>query len=96
VGIARSSDAGVTLPAPEETPGEEPTEPEIVDLTINRAESVLVSVFDSAGNMWLVPGYLLFNDQGWFDSIVSLVEGVIQLPEPYGIMPVEEPVKTEN
>ena len=92
IGIARSTDA-VALPAPDEESSDqpvEPVEPEIVDLTINRSEEVLVSVFDSAGNMWLVPGYLLFNDQGWFYSIVSLVEGVIQLPEPYDVMPVQE------
>ena len=92
IGIARSTDA-VALPAPDEGSSDqpvEPIEPEIVDLTINRSEEVLVSVFDSAGNMWLVPGYLLFNDQGWFDSIVSLVEGVIQLPEPYDVMPLQE------
>ena len=92
IGIARSTDA-VSLPAPDEESSDqpvEPVEPEIVDLTINRSEEVLVSVFDSAGNMWLVPGYLLFNDQGWFDSIVSLVEGVIQLPEPYDVMPLQE------
>ncbi len=92
IGIARSTDA-VALPAPDEESSDQPVEPvkpEIVDLTINRSEEVLVSVFDSAGNMWLVPGYLLFNDQGWFDSIVSLVEGVIQLPEPYDVMPLQE------
>ena len=92
IGIARSTDA-VALPAPDDESLDqpvEPVEPEIVDLTINRSEEVLVSVFDSAGNMWLVPGYLLFNDQGWFDSIVSLVEGVIQLPEPYDVMPLQE------
>lgn len=95
IGIARSTDA-VALPAPDEESSDqpvEPVEPEIVDLTINRSEEVLVSVFDSAGNMWLVPGYLLFNDQGWFDSIVSLVEGVIQLPEPYDVMPLQEDTK---
>ncbi len=70
--------------------GEGPTEPQIVDLRINRSEAVLVSVYDKGGNMWLVPGYLLFNDQGWFDSIISLVEGVIELPEPYVVMPIEE------
>lgn len=92
IGIARSADA-VTLPAPDEGSSDqpvEPVEPKIVDLTINRSEEVLVSVFDSSGNMWLVPGYLLFNDQGWFDSIVSLEEGVIQLPEPYDVMPMQE------
>lgn len=93
VGIARSSDAAAALPSPEEGAADqpvEPIEPEIVDLRINKSESVLVAVYDSSGNMWLVPGYLLFNDQGWFDSIVSLEEGVIQLPEPYGVMPLQE------
>lgn len=95
IGIARSTDA-VTLPAPEEGAEDqpvEPVEPEIVDLRINKSEAVMVSVFDSVGNMWLVPGYLLFNDQGWFDSIVSLEEGVIQLPEPYDVMPLQEETK---
>ena len=92
IGIARSTDT-VDLPAPGQESSDQPVEPikpEIVDLTINRSEEVLVSVFDNAGNMWLVPGYLLFNDQGWFDSIVSLVEGIIQLPEPYDVMPFQE------
>jgi hypothetical protein len=96
IGIARSTDAAVALPAPEEGEAEqpvEPVEPEIVDLRINKSEAVLVSVFDSSGNMWLVPGYLLFNDQGWFDSIVSLEEGVIQLPEPVDVMPLQEETK---
>jgi hypothetical protein len=99
IGIARSADDSVSLPAPDEGDADqpvepiEPVEPEIVDLRINRSESVMVSVFDSAGNMWLVPGYLLFNDQGWFDSIVSLEEGVIQLPEPVDVMPLQEETK---
>ena len=95
IGFARSTDA-VTLPAPKEGAEDqpvEPVEPEIVDLRINKSEAVMVSVFDSVGNMWLVPGYLLFNDQGWFDSIVSLEEGVIQLPEPYDVMPLQEETK---
>jgi len=70
----------------------EPTEPEIIDIRVTRAEVATLSLYDSAGNMWLVPGYLLYNDQGWFDAIVSVVEGVIALPEPQEIMPmVDEP-----
>ena len=68
-------------------------EPEVMDLMVVRSEIATLSVFDAAGNFWFVPGYLLFNEQGWFDSIISLEEGIIQLPEPfnYGVMPVEEP-----
>ena len=70
----------------------EPTEPEIVDVLVSRAEAVTLSLYDSNGNMWLVPGYLLYNDQGWFDAIVSVVDGVIALPEPYEQMPmIDEP-----
>lgn len=56
-------------------------EPEIVDLLVNRSEAVTLTVFDAKGSLWFVPGYLLFNEQGWFDSIISLEEGVIALPE---------------
>jgi hypothetical protein len=64
-------------------------EPEIIDLLVNRSEAVTLTVYDAKGSLWLVPGYLLFNEQGWFDSIISLEEGVIALPEPmnYEIIP---------
>jgi hypothetical protein len=64
-------------------------EPEVIDLIVNRSEVVTLTVYDANGNLWFVPGYLLFNDQGWFDSIISLEEGVIALPEPvdFEIMP---------
>jgi hypothetical protein len=63
--------------------------PQVVDLVVNRSEVVTLTVYDANGNLWFVPGYLLFNNQGWFDSIISLEEGVIALPEPmdFGIMP---------
>jgi len=50
----------------------------------------MLSVWDSLGNYWLVPGYVLFNDQGWFDSVISLEEGVIELPEPMVMLPMDE------
>lgn len=90
-GVSEGSIGAAVEPVEGAEPAEpEPMEPKIVDLKVNKSQSVLMSVYDSSGNMWLVPGYLLFNDQGWFDSIISLVEGVIQLPEPYTIMPIEE------
>lgn len=63
--------------------------PEILDLLVNRAETATLTVYDAAGNLWFVPGYLLYNDQGWFDAIISLQDGVITLPEPmdFEIMP---------
>jgi hypothetical protein len=64
-------------------------EPEVIDLIVNRSEVATLTVYDAKGNLWFVPGYILFNEQGWFDSIISLEEGVIALPEPvnFEIMP---------
>ncbi len=64
-------------------------EPELVKLTVTSSLEQTLSVWDSQGNYWLVPGYILYNDQGWFDSIIALQDGVIELPEPFEVMPYE-------
>ena len=64
-------------------------EPEVLQLRVERSVTAMLSVWDSAGNYWLVPGYVLFNDQGWFDAVISLQEGVVELPEPMEILPME-------
>lgn len=61
------------------------TEPEIVTLTVVSSERALLSVWDSSGDVWLVPGLLLFNDQGWWSSVISVIDGVIALPEPSAV-----------
>jgi hypothetical protein len=69
-------------------------EPVTISLTIKAAEKAPLLIFDQSGKGWLVPGYLLKNDQGWFDSIVSVKEGIIELPkleERVGIMPLPAP-----
>jgi len=88
-----SDDEPVTKPVPDEQVDPVPSEPEIVDVHVDRSETALLSLYDAQGNMWLVPGYLLYNDEGWFHAIVSVGEGVIALPEPADeIMPmIEEP-----
>ena len=72
-------------PMPEPQP-----EPETLILTILEAESALLSVWDANGEVWLVPGWILINDQGWFGAVISVIEGVIALPEEtdYGIVPL--------
>ena len=74
--------------APEENPA-----PKIVDLKINKSESAMLGVWDAAGGFWLVPGHLLYNDQGWFDSIISLEDGVIELPKYEEVAPMIEPAE---
>lgn len=70
-------------------PGEE-QQPEVLTLTILEAESALLSVWDANGEVWLVPGFILINDQGWFGAVIALIEGVIELPKEsdIGIMPL--------
>jgi hypothetical protein len=94
--LARDEEAANDEPAVlEDEPELRFEEPEIKQLQIDKSETVTLSVFDSAGNYWFVPGYLLYNQEGWFDSIISLEEGVIELPEPFDfeITPAEvEPI----
>jgi hypothetical protein len=61
---------------------EQPAEPEVITITIISAERALVSIWDAAGDVWLVPGWIMVNDQGWLNSVISVVDGVIALPEP--------------
>lgn len=98
----RAADA-VTMPAVEPV-AEEPTKdapapseeeqveikPQKVTLKLTGSDSTLLMIYDKSGGAWLVPGYILKNDQGWFDAIISLVEGVIELPEPYVVEPMSE------
>jgi hypothetical protein len=81
-----SSDTSIAV---DPMPGDGST-PEIVTLTIIEAESALLSVWDANGEVWLVPGFILINDQGWFGAVISLIEGVIALPKEsdFNIMPL--------
>ncbi|MEY3614657.1 MAG: hypothetical protein RL752_565 [Actinomycetota bacterium] len=91
---AVTSDVAVE-PAPGETAAtEEAPTPQVVDLKINKSQTAMLGVWDAAGGFWLVPGHLLYNDQGWFDSIISLEEGVIELPKYEEVMPMIEPGAT--
>lgn len=84
-----STDGEVAVDEPMLVDPEQPMEPELVDVAVNRSETALAAAYDGNGNMWLVPAYILHNDQGWFDVIIAVQEGVIQLPEPFDIMPLE-------
>jgi hypothetical protein len=67
-------------------PGLEPEplpEPETVTITVDEAEATLLLMWDSDGNAWLVPGFAMPHPGGWFNTIVSLIEGVIELPAPF-------------
>jgi hypothetical protein len=72
-----------TFPAPV---GGEGDVPETQVLVVTDARETLLTVWDGAGNAWLVPGFVMNPRDGWYVSTISLIEGVIELPEP---IPVE-------
>ena len=67
---------------------------EVITLTVESAEPAPLLVWDAAGTAWLVPGYIMRHGSEPWDAsaVISLEEGVIQLPEPamVDIMPVPE------
>jgi len=75
---------------PTEAPIPLPSEPEmpVQTITINESKDVLLLVWDANGNAWLVPGVALTGTDSWWQTVISLVEGVIQLPEPMPIDPM--------
>ena len=63
--------------------------PETVTVTLETAEPTLLLLWDAEGNAWLVPGYAFENpEQGFWTAVVSLIEGVIALPEPVEVEPL--------
>lgn len=99
-----SDDPPVEEPAPLPKPDEEepdllepeiPQEPETITMTVDSSEVALLLVWDASGSAWLVPGYILRHGSEVWDwsSVISVVEGVIEVPEPQlvTIMPVPAP-----
>ena len=93
-GTAEPGDPGTVEPSepdPEPTilpePLPTPEEPKTVVVTVQDTSSTLLLMWDSKGNAWLVPGIVVQNPEGWWVSVASLVEGVIELPEPIEIEP---------
>lgn len=73
-------------PLPEPVEPTEPAplpEPSSVTVTVDAAEATLLLLWDAEGNAWLVPGYAMPHPDGFWNTIVSLVEGVIELPPPF-------------
>jgi hypothetical protein len=74
-------------------PGVTPDETETVVVTINQSKSHLLQIWDKSGASWLVPGYGLTGSNGSINFVVSLIEGIIEMPEPIAIEPgVQEPL----
>ena len=78
-GVATDTVEGMETDIPVD-PAPEPT-PEVVDVNVDNATATLLLMWDVDGNAWLVPGYAMKMPEGWWNAVVSLVEGVIALPE---------------
>jgi hypothetical protein len=81
-------------PTPEPTeepsvdPIPEPT-PEKVVMKLVSSKKTHLLIWDAKGGAWLVPGYMLKNSDGWYNSVISLVDGIIALPKlDAGVMPM--------
>jgi hypothetical protein len=72
-----------TLDLPAVSPGEIET----VVITISGSKNHLLQIWDKSGASWLVPGYGLTGSNGSANFVVSLIEGIIELPEPVAIEP---------
>jgi hypothetical protein len=81
--IIEPSNKMETLDLPAVSPGEIET----VVITISGSKNHLLQIWDKSGASWLVPGYGLTGSNGSANFVVSLIEGIIELPEPVAIEP---------
>lgn len=78
----------VTTEEPTVDPIPEPTPEKLVMKLVSSKKTHLL-IWDANGGAWLVPGYMLKNTDGWYSSVISLVDGVIALPKlDAGITPM--------
>jgi len=49
----------------------------------------LLLVWDASGDAWLVPGVALTGADSWWQTVITLVDGVIELP------PASEPIPVD-
>ena len=79
---AEPTEAPIIEPTPEATP-------EKVVMKLVSAKKAHLLIWDADGGAWLVPGYMLKNTDGWYSSVISLVDGIIALPKlDSGVMPM--------
>ena len=70
----------VTTEEPSIDPIPEP-KPEKVVMKLVSSKKTHLLIWDANGGAWLVPGYMLKNTDGWYSSVISLVDGIIALPK---------------
>ncbi|MEY4457497.1 MAG: hypothetical protein RIS25_90 [Actinomycetota bacterium] len=56
--------------------------PEVKVVTVDEMSATSLMMWDLNGDAWIVPGFATLNPDGWWNAVISLVEGIIELPEP--------------
>lgn len=56
--------------------------PEVTVVTVENMQATSLMMWDVHGDAWIVPGYATLTTDGWWNAVISLVEGIIELPEP--------------
>ena len=83
------SSAGTTTVAPDPNstaptgvaPSELAPTPQVVNVTVTRAQSTLMTLYAADGTIWFVPGFVFYDATGYVGNVLSIVPGVIKLPE---------------
>jgi hypothetical protein len=55
--------------------------PTLSKITITKATLTLLTIYDANGKAWLVPGFEMSDSKYWLSGVVSLIDGVIELPK---------------
>lgn len=72
-------------PEPDQTSAPSPTP---INVTVNKAIKAQLMIWDKSGKPWIVPGVMLFADQGWLTPVFNLEDGVVELPDPIEVSPM--------
>ena len=61
---------------------------ESMKVTVSSAKAMMLQIWDKSGKSWLVPGYGMNATNSMQNFVVSLPDGVIELPDPMVIQPM--------
>jgi hypothetical protein len=88
-GVVPAGSGGLNTVAPDPNataptgvaPSEVAPTPQVVNVTVTRAQSALMTLYAADGTIWFVPGFVFYDATGYVGNVLSIVPGVIKLPE---------------
>ena len=76
-------------PVSAQSGGSESSETRQDKIVITSAKATLVLVNDANGLSWLVPGYEVTDGHDFYAGVISVIDGVIELPEAAEMIPMD-------